>query len=70
MAIWQPIINCGLDAGNSPAVFTAEFSNKHGFATEAECDEWINNNSDNFTFREMGGGIYPQSVEIENPLLI
>lgn len=61
MIKYEPVINCGFFSGDNPSCWDGTL-----FDTEEECEKWINENTDmnNFTYDELGGGVYPQEVEV------
>lgn len=65
--LWQPIVNCGLCAGDLPSCFISSFV---GFETKEECEKWIEKNQDNFTMNELGGCVSPLRFVIGNPTII
>lgn len=63
--VWHPIINCGINSGETPMYFNACFDPMtEGFETEDECEEWIEDHLDDFTPNEKGGYIYAAEVEV------
>ena len=66
MVIWQPIINCGFNSGDLPMIFIAEYSSKHGFKSEKECEDWIESNNEYCTLDELAGGIYPAFFDVDD----
>lgn len=60
MAKFIPMINCGYHSGSSPMAWEL---NPIPFNTEEECNQWIEDNEDNFTLNEIGGGIYAYKIE-------
>lgn len=70
MKIFQPIVNCGLCAGDLPNYFENNYGSFVGFRTKKECDAWINDHIFDFTSDEQAGGVYPQEYDVENPSII
>lgn len=75
MNIWQPIVNCGLNAGDLPFIWNTLFQvsigkEEVGFRTEEECQNWINKNQINFTIEEKNGGIVPMMFFAQDPIII
>lgn len=62
MTKWIPTINCGLFAGETPMAF--QLSNIDHFDTEEECENWINENQDEFAPSEGSGGIFAWEIEV------
>lgn len=58
MAKFIPMINCGYNSGDSPMCW-----NGVPFETEQECEQWIDENTDNFTMNELGGGVFTFKLE-------
>lgn len=61
MAKWIPMINCGYHSGDTPMAF--QLSNIDHFDTEEECENWINDNQDEFAPTETSGGVFPYEIE-------
>lgn len=61
MKKWIPMINCGYHAGDTPMAF--QLSNIDHFDTEEECENWINENQDEFAPSEGPGGIFAYEIE-------
>ena len=61
MTKYEPMINCGYFNGQNPSCYDGI-----PFDTEEECEAWIEENTDNFTYNEISGGIYPQAIEVDD----
>lgn len=67
IAVYAPIINCGLFSGDEPMAF--KLSEIGYFFTERECDKWIEENQNLFTDEEKVGCVctmqYIKHIEIK-----